>query len=102
MTWDGATTSGSNQLALYDDGPNTLLHEAFHHLGLQHTFGPSQGNTLTCNDDDYVLDTPTSLGKLPAAAAAAASTCMQGRQHGACVCVVGAIRTPGGWRRPRI
>ncbi|GIL49156.1 hypothetical protein Vafri_5633 [Volvox africanus] len=62
MTWDGLSTSGSNSLALYNDGPNTLLHETFHHLGLHHSFGNTNNAGNSCNDDDYVIDTPTSFG----------------------------------------
>ncbi|KXZ45544.1 hypothetical protein GPECTOR_53g130 [Gonium pectorale] len=53
MTWDGLSTDGSNSLSLYNDGPNTLLHELFHHLGIYHTFTGSTGSTNACNNDDY-------------------------------------------------
>ena len=69
MTWDSITFDGSNQAEKsYNDGPNTLAHELFHHLGLQHTFGPSAGGYASCTDDDYVADTPSTLGALPSPA----------------------------------
>lgn len=59
MAWDtlNGSPSGSNNLDQYNNGPATLLHELFHHLGLKHTFG------ATCNDEDDVFDTPTALGE---------------------------------------
>ncbi|GIL49093.1 hypothetical protein Vafri_5545 [Volvox africanus] len=81
MTWDGLSTSGSNSLALYNDGPNTLLHEIFHHLGIKHTFtaaaAASQGGR--CVDGDYVIDTPTTLGTIGSSnfAATATAYCME-------------------------
>ena len=62
ITWDTLSTDGSNKLSIYNDGPNTLLHELFHHLGLQHPFGPTNDAANSCSDDDYVVDTPTTLG----------------------------------------
>jgi hypothetical protein len=56
MTWDGLSAAGSNSLAAYNDGPNTLLHELFHHLGLRHTFAPVPDDTTSgagCVDGDY-------------------------------------------------
>ncbi|EFJ45736.1 hypothetical protein VOLCADRAFT_93909 [Volvox carteri f. nagariensis] len=58
VTWDSISISGFNSPALYNEGSRTLLHEIFHHLGLTHPFGKS----YSCDDDDYVLDTPVSLG----------------------------------------
>ncbi|GLC70166.1 hypothetical protein PLESTF_000933000 [Pleodorina starrii] len=84
MTWDGASPSGFNSLSGYNDGPNTLLHELFHHLGLGHSFTPP-GSSGVANgpqgcaiDGDYVIDTPTTLGAVGSSsfAAAATSYCM--------------------------
>ncbi|GFR51617.1 hypothetical protein Agub_g14043 [Astrephomene gubernaculifera] len=61
VTWDSLSADGSNSLSLYNDGPNTLLHEAFHHLGLQHPFGATNGASTSCVDGDYVIDTPATL-----------------------------------------
>lgn len=47
----------------YNYGSVALLHELFHHLGLQHPWGPAEDSAASCNDDDYVLDTPMSLRK---------------------------------------
>ncbi|GLC40056.1 hypothetical protein PLESTM_000987100 [Pleodorina starrii] len=79
MTWDGASPSGSNSLSGYNDGPNTLLHETFHHLGLQHSFGPTNNNANSCTDDDYIIDTPTSFGSVGTSSfySTAVSYCMQ-------------------------
>ena len=63
MTWDGVSADGSNQLAMYNDGSNTLLHELFHHLGLHHTFNTANSNGNSCNDDDYVVDTPATFSE---------------------------------------
>ncbi len=67
ITWDSITFSGSNRAEGLsrgaNDGPNTLLHELFHHLGLWHTFGQISGGAATCYDDDYVSDTPSTLGQ---------------------------------------
>ncbi|GIM08057.1 hypothetical protein Vretimale_12148, partial [Volvox reticuliferus] len=60
LTWDSVSTSGYNSPANYNDGAFTLLHEIFHHLGLHHPFGPSAD--YSCNDDDYVIDTPSTFG----------------------------------------
>ncbi|KAG2440670.1 hypothetical protein HYH02_010249 [Chlamydomonas schloesseri] len=62
ITWDGVSVDGSNQLAMYNDGSNTLLHELFHHLGLHHTFNTANSRGNSCNDDDYVGDTPATFG----------------------------------------
>ncbi|KXZ45549.1 hypothetical protein GPECTOR_53g135 [Gonium pectorale] len=64
ISWDSFSMDGSNSLASYNDGPNTLLHELFHHLGLQHPFGATNGAATTCTDSDYVIDTPASLGPI--------------------------------------
>src|SRR3989338_5544855 len=42
----------------------TLTHEAGHWLNLQHVWGPNNnpGNASSCNDDDYVNDTPNCIG----------------------------------------
>ncbi|KAG2501684.1 hypothetical protein HYH03_000186 [Edaphochlamys debaryana] len=56
------TGHGFNSLAAYNFGPATVVHELFHHLGLRHTFGPTNGMNDSCLDDDYVSDTPTSWG----------------------------------------
>lgn len=42
----------------------TLTHETGHWLNLQHVWGPNNnpGNTASCNDDDYVSDTPNCIG----------------------------------------
>ncbi|GIL80359.1 hypothetical protein Vretimale_12138 [Volvox reticuliferus] len=61
VSWDSISFDGSNSLALYDDGPNTLLHEMFHHFGLDHPFDYSTSASGQCQDGDYVLDTPASL-----------------------------------------
>ena len=64
MTWDSVSTSGFNRPEkVYNDGPNTLVHELFHHLGLGHLFGSASGGDATCDDDDYVSDTPATLGR---------------------------------------
>ncbi|GIM08070.1 hypothetical protein Vretimale_12107 [Volvox reticuliferus] len=60
LTWDSVSTSGYNSPAYFNYGAFTLLHEIFHHLGLHHPFGPSA--QYTCNDDDYVIDTPSTFG----------------------------------------
>ncbi|EFJ46466.1 hypothetical protein VOLCADRAFT_92962 [Volvox carteri f. nagariensis] len=62
LTWDSVSTSGFNSPLYYNDGALTLLHETFHHLGLQHPFGTS--SSYTCSDDDYVIDTPVSFGSV--------------------------------------
>ncbi|GIL49175.1 hypothetical protein Vafri_5648 [Volvox africanus] len=61
VSWDSVSFDGSNSLTLYDDGPNTLLHELFHHFGLDHPFDYSTSITGQCQDGDYVIDTPASL-----------------------------------------
>ncbi|GIM14451.1 hypothetical protein Vretimale_17401 [Volvox reticuliferus] len=61
ISWESVSTSGFNSAVYYNYGAATLLHEIFHHLGLQHTFGTST-KMDTCMDDDYVIDTPASLG----------------------------------------
>ncbi len=63
VTWDSLSTDGFNSPSSYNDGPNTLLHEAFHHLGLLHPWGPTNDQDNSCTDDDYVVDTPTTLGE---------------------------------------
>ncbi|GIL49096.1 hypothetical protein Vafri_5563 [Volvox africanus] len=61
ISWDSVTPgSGYNSDVFYNYGALILLHEIFHHLGLHHAFGSSQ--SLTCDDDDYVIDTPVSFG----------------------------------------
>ncbi|GIM14457.1 hypothetical protein Vretimale_17406 [Volvox reticuliferus] len=62
VSWDSLASSGFNSPTYYFDGANTLLHEIFHYLGLQHSFGPS--STDSCNDDDYVIDTPVAYGPI--------------------------------------
>lgn len=41
-----------------------LTHEVGHWLNLQHVWGPNNnpGNASSCNDDDYVTDTPNCIG----------------------------------------
>lgn len=41
-----------------------LTHEVGHWLNLQHVWGPNNnpGNASSCNDDDYVSDTPNCIG----------------------------------------
>ncbi|KAG2425457.1 hypothetical protein HXX76_013667 [Chlamydomonas incerta] len=79
ITWDTLSVDGSNRLSLYNDGPNTLLHELFHHLGLQHPFGPTNDAANSCNDDDYVVDTPTTLGSASSSSfiSTASAYCME-------------------------
>ncbi|GFR53081.1 hypothetical protein Agub_g15789, partial [Astrephomene gubernaculifera] len=79
MTWDGLSPAGSNSAAAYNDGPNTLLHEAFHHLGLKHSFNPASSGLNGCNFDDYVIDTPTTYGAASSSRFAATATayCME-------------------------
>ncbi len=60
LSWDSISISGHNSPSQYNDGALTLLHEIFHHLGLHHPFGPAE--YYTCNDDDYVIDTPSTFG----------------------------------------
>ncbi|GIL49150.1 hypothetical protein Vafri_5628 [Volvox africanus] len=60
LTWDSVSTSGFNSNSNFNDGSLTLLHEIFHHLGLHHPFGPT--SDTSCNDDDYVIDTPSAMG----------------------------------------
>ncbi|KAG2488409.1 hypothetical protein HYH03_013093 [Edaphochlamys debaryana] len=76
MTWDSllGDSYGYNSLAAYNDGPNTLLHELFHHLGLQHPFGPTNDEGNSCLDDDYVVDTPTTLGSAASSSFMSTST----------------------------
>ncbi|EFJ43197.1 hypothetical protein VOLCADRAFT_96665 [Volvox carteri f. nagariensis] len=64
ISWDQLAAEGANSLALYNDGSNTLLHELFHHMGLQHPFyrQPSL-NLSSCDDGDAVVDTPSAKGK---------------------------------------
>lgn len=67
VAWDqlNGDPSGYNNLAQYNDGPTTLLHELFHNLGLEHTFGDlDDSEDPTCKDDDDVADTPTTLGEI--------------------------------------
>ncbi|EFJ45784.1 hypothetical protein VOLCADRAFT_93857 [Volvox carteri f. nagariensis] len=61
VSWDSLSFDGANSITSYDDGPNTLLHELFHHLGLQHPFQNSYGALGQCVDGDDVIDTPASL-----------------------------------------
>ncbi|KXZ45546.1 hypothetical protein GPECTOR_53g132 [Gonium pectorale] len=76
VSWDSFLPDGFNSLSQYNGGPNTLLHELFHHLGLQHPFG---GNSASCSDDDYVIDTPTSMGPISSASfySTAIAYCME-------------------------
>ncbi|GIL49125.1 hypothetical protein Vafri_5600 [Volvox africanus] len=60
VTWDCVSTSGYNSDILYNYGAVVLMHEIFHHLGLRHTFGSS--SVYSCNNDDYVIDTPVTNG----------------------------------------
>ncbi|GLI71787.1 hypothetical protein VaNZ11_017132 [Volvox africanus] len=61
LSWDSVTTNGGlNSPFYYNYGAVALIHEVFHHLGLQHTFGSS--TNATCLDDDYVIDTPATFG----------------------------------------
>ncbi|GIL48982.1 hypothetical protein Vafri_5481 [Volvox africanus] len=62
ISWDNVASKGFNSPGSYYDGSNTILHEIFHFLGLLHSFGSSM--TDTCNDDDYVIDTPVVLGPM--------------------------------------
>lgn len=45
-------------------GSRALTHEVGHWLNLEHTWGPNNnpGNASSCNDDDYVTDTPNTIG----------------------------------------
>ncbi|GLI65837.1 hypothetical protein VaNZ11_009467 [Volvox africanus] len=65
ISWDCVSTSGYNSLSQYNYGPTVLVHECFHHLGLEHSFGTNP-NEKTCLDDDYVIDTPVTLGAISA------------------------------------
>ncbi|GIL80384.1 hypothetical protein Vretifemale_9487 [Volvox reticuliferus] len=65
ISWDCVSTSGYNSLSQYNYGATVLLHECFHHLGLEHSFGTSSVDK-TCLDDDYVIDTPVTLGAVSA------------------------------------
>lgn len=51
MSWDQVLPSGANSLELYNDGPNTLLHELLHHLGLRHTFTTIASGDISGGDD---------------------------------------------------
>ncbi|GLI65832.1 hypothetical protein VaNZ11_009461, partial [Volvox africanus] len=72
MTWDCVSSSGYNSDVLYNHGANVLLHEIFHHLGLSHPFGSSSSD-YSCNDDDYVIDTPVTYGTLNSSILSAAA-----------------------------
>ncbi|GIL49148.1 hypothetical protein Vafri_5628 [Volvox africanus] len=65
ISWDCVSTSGYNSLSQYNYGPTVLVHECFHHLGLEHSFGTNIIEK-TCLDDDYVIDTPVTLGAVSA------------------------------------
>jgi hypothetical protein len=62
LTWDSVIPSGSNSLQSYNDGATTMVHEVMHHLGLIHPFGNTNAANAACGQDDYVIDTPVSLG----------------------------------------
>ncbi|GIL49710.1 hypothetical protein Vafri_5994 [Volvox africanus] len=76
ISWDQLSVDGANSHVLYNDGPNTLLHELFHHLGLLHPFdkpmeessssssSSSNEPSGTCVDGDGVVDTPTTKGPI--------------------------------------
>ncbi|KAG2501034.1 hypothetical protein HYH03_000853 [Edaphochlamys debaryana] len=78
LRWDQFTPEGTNSLAGYNDGPNTLWHEILHHLGLAHPFGPGNSGS-SCDDDDYVVDTPAAFGDVDHSSfrATAMSYCME-------------------------
>ncbi|KAG2485756.1 hypothetical protein HYH03_015565 [Edaphochlamys debaryana] len=61
ITWDMLAAGGFNNLASYNYGPVTLLHEIFHLFGLKHPFGDTYD---TCDDDDDVIDTPVQKGPI--------------------------------------
>ncbi|KAG2497542.1 hypothetical protein HYH03_004289 [Edaphochlamys debaryana] len=63
VSWH-ALLPDANSLLSYNFASVALLHEAFHHLGLPHTFGSNADNprTNSCADDDGVADTSASLG----------------------------------------
>ncbi|KAG2426665.1 hypothetical protein HXX76_012976 [Chlamydomonas incerta] len=79
--WDIMLPDGFNSLAIYNYAPMVLMHELFHHLGLQHPFGPTNddNSTNSCSDDDYVSDTPVMLGSASSSSfyAAAIAYCME-------------------------
>ncbi|MBL7931265.1 MAG: T9SS type A sorting domain-containing protein [Bacteroidia bacterium] len=54
----GSIGTGSNFLS------RVLTHEVGHWLDLYHVFGGTNGAGIDCSGDDYVNDTPTSLGYL--------------------------------------
>ncbi|GIM14792.1 hypothetical protein Vretimale_17674 [Volvox reticuliferus] len=71
ISWDQVSAHGANSDTLYNDGPNTLLHELFHHLGLLHPFdkpmdesSSSYASSGICIDGDEVKDTPTTKGPI--------------------------------------
>ncbi|EFJ43196.1 hypothetical protein VOLCADRAFT_106937 [Volvox carteri f. nagariensis] len=56
IAWDQLSVDGANSPAAYNDGAVTILHEAFHALGLWHTFSDASPG---CTDGDLISDTPT-------------------------------------------
>jgi hypothetical protein len=64
LSWDTVSGGGLNSLLQYNSGPVILWHELGHHLGLIHPFGSTndQAGSNSCDDDDYVTDTPTAFG----------------------------------------
>ncbi|GIL49099.1 hypothetical protein Vafri_5568 [Volvox africanus] len=72
ITWDCVSSSGYNSDVLYNEGAIVLMHEIFHHLGLGHPFGSSSSD-YSCNDDDYVIDTPVTYGTLNSSTLSAAT-----------------------------
>ncbi|KXZ51471.1 hypothetical protein GPECTOR_12g434 [Gonium pectorale] len=65
VTWDSLSVDGGNSPDAYNEGPQTVLHELLHHLGLQHPFGPSDAEAKGCSEsDDYVTDTPVVFGSV--------------------------------------
>ncbi|KAG2500263.1 hypothetical protein HYH03_001841 [Edaphochlamys debaryana] len=76
LTWDTVSPAGFNSLAAYNDGPNTLFHETLHHFGVEHPFGK---NDTSCSDDDYIWDTPVTMGPISGTsfASQALSYCME-------------------------
>ncbi|MFN8309002.1 MAG: M43 family zinc metalloprotease [Chitinophagales bacterium] len=46
----------------------TLTHEVGHWLGLNHTWGPNNGGSASCNDGDNVNDTPNQYDLTPSCA----------------------------------
>ncbi|KXZ43413.1 hypothetical protein GPECTOR_91g567 [Gonium pectorale] len=60
VSWDQVTHATKPEA--YFDGPETLLHELFHHLGVSHPFGTRNEAGVSCDLDDYLDDTPLTQG----------------------------------------